>query len=318
MELDLKDKKIISELDMNARISHSELGKKTRLSKQVVKYRIEKLEKLKIIQGYNAVIDIKSLGDTIYVIYFKLIRLSSAKEKEWIKRLNSSDEIIALGKNVGLWDLTVVVKCKDNFELDQILRKITQGIDDKIKERLITNEIESTYFSMGLLIKSKNMEVSTPVKNERIKLDDKDVLIIKELTKNCQTSLLDLSLKIKLTPHAVRNRIKRLEEKNVILFYKTKTNYDLLGFLHFRVFLHIKNFDTELYQKLKNFLKNKGNIESISRYVGYADVDFRCYTKTLIELYELIFEIKNNFLEQIIEVNSVPIFNWKKINYYPK
>ena len=55
MELNLKDKKILTELEMNARITHSELGKKIRLSKQVVKYRIEKLEKEKYIQGVETV-----------------------------------------------------------------------------------------------------------------------------------------------------------------------------------------------------------------------------------------------------------------------
>ena len=75
MELDLKDKKILTELEMNARIPHSELGKRIGLSKQVIKYRIEKLEKGKYIQGYNALIDLERLGETIYVVYLKLIKL---------------------------------------------------------------------------------------------------------------------------------------------------------------------------------------------------------------------------------------------------
>ena len=39
-DLDLIDRKILAELDKNARISYSELGKKIRVAKETVKYRI--------------------------------------------------------------------------------------------------------------------------------------------------------------------------------------------------------------------------------------------------------------------------------------
>ena len=42
--LDLKDRKILYQLDLNARQSNAEIAKKTRLSKDAVGYRIKKLE----------------------------------------------------------------------------------------------------------------------------------------------------------------------------------------------------------------------------------------------------------------------------------
>ena len=42
-ELDLKDRKILYELDINSRQSNSEIAKKTGLSKQVIGLRIKKL-----------------------------------------------------------------------------------------------------------------------------------------------------------------------------------------------------------------------------------------------------------------------------------
>ena len=36
---DLKDRKILREIEMNGRINYASLGKKVRLSKQVVKYK---------------------------------------------------------------------------------------------------------------------------------------------------------------------------------------------------------------------------------------------------------------------------------------
>ena len=46
-KLNLKDKKLIYELDFNARIPLTQLAKKLGVSKQVLKYRLENLQKQK-------------------------------------------------------------------------------------------------------------------------------------------------------------------------------------------------------------------------------------------------------------------------------
>jgi Lrp/AsnC family transcriptional regulator, leucine-responsive regulatory protein len=317
MQLDLKDKKIISELDLNARMSFAEIGKKVRLSKQVVKYRIQKLESEKIIQGYNALVDISQLGQAFHLLYLKLIRISSQKEKEWIDKIDKDVNVVAVGKNAGHWDLTIVIRCSNSKELDEIIKKIILGKEANIKEKLITNEIKTSYFNPKLLFKGKDCEATTSDIQRNINLEEKDKKIISYLSDNCRISLLDLSEKIKLSPNGVKNKIKKLEEKKIIIGYKTKINYEKLGYLHFRVFLHLSKFTDELSEKIKSFLKSKENVESVSRYMGYADLEFRCYTKDMVGLYDLISEIKDTFLQNIIEIDSMPIFRWESIRYAP-
>lgn len=318
IKLDLKDKKILAELELNARISHSILAKKVGLSKQVVKYRIEKLEKEDIIQGYNALVDLNKLGYTIYLIYLKLIKISSDKEKSWMEEMNKNENVIAVGKNAGHWDMSVVLRCRNNHELDETLKEITGGKADKIKEKLITSEIESTYFNLKLLHKISDIALSTSSKQENIEIDENDSKLLQFLSENCRANLVDLAGKLKMSANGVKNRIKNLESKKIIIGYKTKINYEKLSYLHFRVFLHLNRFSNDIYEKIGHFLKNKGNVESISRYMGYADIDFRCYSSNILELYGLISEIKDTFLQDIIEVDSMPIFGWDKINYFGK
>jgi len=316
MDLDVKDKKILSALEMNARISDSELAKKVRLSKQVVKYRIERLKNQNIIQGYNAIVDLTKLQQTIYLAYLKLTNISSKNEKSLVQEIEKHKDVLSVGKNAGHWDLSIVMKGKDNQEFDKSFKKIFSGKADKIKEKLITSEIESTYLKTSLIYEGNNKEFSTSDKQQNVKIDEIDKKIISLLSENCQTTLLDLSEKVNLSPNAVKGRIKRLEQEKVIIGYKTKINYDALGFLHFRVFIHLKKYSDELYNSIKSFLREKGNVESVSRYFGYADVDFRCYSKSLEGFYSLISDLKDKFLNEIIEIDSMPIFAWEKIRYY--
>ena len=59
--LDLKDRKILYELDKNSRQSFADIAKKVRLSKEVVQYRVKRLQD----EGY-----INYFSPTLVVIQF--------------------------------------------------------------------------------------------------------------------------------------------------------------------------------------------------------------------------------------------------------
>ena len=62
IKLDLKDKKLLYELDMHARQPNSQLAKKVGLSKQAVQYRISRLQEKGIIKGFYPVINVPKLS----------------------------------------------------------------------------------------------------------------------------------------------------------------------------------------------------------------------------------------------------------------
>jgi Lrp/AsnC family leucine-responsive transcriptional regulator len=317
IKLDLKDRKILVEIEMNARISHASLAKKIGLSKQVIKYRIQRLEKEKIIQGYFAIIDVAKLGITPYIIYLQLDNLSSKEEEKWLEELEKNPLVNAVGKNLGDWDLTLVVSGKSVSEIDKKFRKITQGKTNKIKKKIITGQIESTYFTSKLLHNNQGKQATTDGSSE-VNINEKDEKIIEILAKNGRENLIKIAEKLNMSANGIKERIKRLEKEKLIVAYKTKINYEKLGFLHFRVFLNLKNMNHEFYQRWITFLKNKGIAESTGRFWGYADIDFRIHLKTMHEFYELKKEIKEKFSDNIVSIESMIIVEWESINYFPK
>ena len=68
-KLDLKDRKILYELDLNCRQSNTQIGKKVGLKKDVVSYRINNMEKEGIIKDYWTVIDTFKLGYNVFRVY---------------------------------------------------------------------------------------------------------------------------------------------------------------------------------------------------------------------------------------------------------
>ena len=76
VKLDLKDKKILYELDKNSRASLKEISKKTRVSKEVVFHRINRLIEEDVIIKFLTVPATYRLGLTGYKVYLRLINTS--------------------------------------------------------------------------------------------------------------------------------------------------------------------------------------------------------------------------------------------------
>ena len=81
--LDAKNLAILRILDQDVRSSFTEIGKRARLSKEVVQYRIKKLEEEKIITGYWTFI--KYLTGAVYKVLIKNRNLAGEKKKEFIE-----------------------------------------------------------------------------------------------------------------------------------------------------------------------------------------------------------------------------------------
>jgi len=68
-KLDLKDRKILHQLDLNCRQSNTQIGKKIGLKKDVVGYRIKRMEEGGVIKGYWTNIDSYKFGYEVYRYY---------------------------------------------------------------------------------------------------------------------------------------------------------------------------------------------------------------------------------------------------------
>ena len=93
-KLDLKNRKLLYELDCNSRQTVQQLAKRIGLSKDTVKYRINKLVKEGIIKSFNAIIDTGKLGFYSFRIFMKFYQLSPNKEKEILDFLLKNKNLV--------------------------------------------------------------------------------------------------------------------------------------------------------------------------------------------------------------------------------
>src|SRR3989338_1483202 len=318
-QLDLTDKKIIFALDFNARMPLSQLAKETGISKQVAKYRVENLVKRNIIMGFYTDINASKIGLEIYMVYFKFHHLTPEIEEKFVKHMTAQDSI---GVNIsvnGKWDYTIDLWAESIMHFKRLYQKIMKDYEKYVKSKQIVIQTDFYYTKPTPLLEVNSSERIVMTGDiEKTELDNHDKVILAELAKNCRISLHELGEKIELTPNAVKNRIKQMEKQKIILGYRVFINYQLLGYLHYRAFLHLENLTEETEKSMIDFLLSDNSVVSITKTIGYCELEFRAIVKNIHELYSLLDKFRRKYPDNFKECESIIYYKMHGAwNYYP-
>src|SRR3989338_6485913 len=119
VKIDKLDRRILFLLQKDARISFSQIGKNLHLSKQAIKNRVERLERLEVIKQYFALIDIYQMGYTYYRLDLRFQNIGNAREHEIINDILKLPKLLWLAELHGIWDIAAIF-----FPFQQLIRAI--------------------------------------------------------------------------------------------------------------------------------------------------------------------------------------------------
>jgi Lrp/AsnC family leucine-responsive transcriptional regulator len=106
---DLKDRKILYELDINSRQSFRSIGRKVCLSKDVVASRVKKFKEIGLINTFFTVIDSSKLGYISFRFYLVFQHTTPKIEKEIVDYFVKSNNILWVTLIKGKFNLTVAI-----------------------------------------------------------------------------------------------------------------------------------------------------------------------------------------------------------------
>jgi len=293
MKLDLKDKKILHELDKNARISFSEIAKRIRLSKNSVINRIKELEKEEIILGYNTLININSLGYTTYDIYLKFKNTNYEKEKEIINKAIQNKGIWLVAKVEGNINLSLLISTKTPEEFDIVWNRFYEEIKPYVELNRIAILLEYHHFQRKYLLDKQIDKTTIIARRENKEIDGTDEKILRILSANARTSLLEIAKKLKLTTKTVAARIKRLEKDEIILGYRINLNFRKIGYTYYKMMIDLNNLSIK--QRLYNHIRADKNVVYYDKFIGGKDFEFDLEMESFEKFLQFIDDLKKRF-----------------------
>jgi Lrp/AsnC family leucine-responsive transcriptional regulator len=310
-KLDIKDRKLLYELDLNSRRTLKELGKKVGLTKNSVMYRIENLKKQGTIKNFHTILNVGKLGYISFRLYLELQGVTKEKEKEIIEYLVSQKIITWIVSVEGEYDLALLLLVKEVKELTIFWNKLLEKYLNYMGKRSLAVMNSSHYFSRAYLLGLKQNDyeaefISEPEKE--VLVDEIDLRILEFLAPNADASIIELSQKTKLNPKTIISRIKKMEKNKIILGYKAVLDLASLGYQYYKIHFKLHNLKKEHMSELKSFIFINPNIIYRNEVLGGDDLDIEVQVKSDTELRELIELIKKDFGEII--------YDYAVLNYY--
>ncbi len=304
--MDLIDKKILNELINNSRNNISQISKKVRLSRENTTYRIKKLEEKGIIKEYIANINYKSVGFQQSSIFVEFSKITKEKEYELIRFLKQKEQISWIGLLMGKWNLTFDIFTRNDEEIDSFLMKFLNKFENNIENYIILKIKEARYF-FNKIVGNKTKKVFNNKKEKQsVEKDVKNILILKELNNNPKIKYTEIAEKLKLTPNAIKKRIKQLEENKIIEQYTVSINLHKFNLEWHGLQIKLTKPTKKTETKLKIHLQFEDKVIFYYQYykTGTYDFDVGIAVKNPSELRDFINKLREEFAEEIKIINK--------------
>ena len=316
--MDKIDKKILKELLENSRLPLSQIGKRVRLSRENVYYRIQNLIKQGIIRDFVASIDYTSLGFQQFVAFIEFDKIDKEKESQIIEYLKKEKSVSWIGVLSGNWSLTFDIFAKSNFELNDFIGKFFNYFEQNIGDYIILNLQESNYFFNKII--DESISIPSTKGKGNVKVDAIDLKILKKLNEDAKITYVDLSHDLNLSANAIKKRIQNLEKNKIILGYSISINHKHFGLEWQGLQIKLRRPAKELEDKLKSYLKINKKVIFYYHYnkTGVYDFDIGIIVKDSSELRDFINTLRKDFYDEIKISNSFLVLEEVSSHNLPK
>lgn len=298
LDIDNIDKRILFELERNARIPDVKLAKIVKKSKDAVRYRIRKLEKSGIIKGYKTWIDMTKLGYRAESIYLTLLNLPKRKE-QLIKEIINDKRTYWIGVAEGVWNIGITYFVKNNHELFEIKNHLLSKYDDLVIDMHVTSLVSVSVHEKIFLVKEKSSLITFTEDQENIDIDELSKKILGHLYRNSKANIVYIAEKCGTSIDVVRGRMRKMEKNGVIIRYTIDLDYRKIGYEFYKTFIYLKKYSKERINQIMSYAEKSDTIINIVKQIAPWDFEFILFTKN--------FQEYNNAISKFVEIFEIAI-----------
>lgn len=311
--MDKIDEKILKVLDAQPRIPVSSLARKVRISQQVADYRIKRLTTTGMITTMGTIINLKALGLEQYRIFFTFNARKEIKIRTVFDYLRQRRGIYWAARVGGRYDLLVVLFVKDFAEFDEFIDSFNSTFTGLIKDYKGCYGLDHVLYRHKFISDTEGV-MKYGYNDVRVSIDVIDIRILGEMKSNCRAHLLELGASAGVSYKTIGHRIKKLEEKNVILGYRIFIRSTERA--PFVVLFSFKNYSRSEEKRLLGFLGRDIGITQVVRLFGVWNLFVHVRMENLERLQEFIITVRDVFTI-IDEYEIIPVFEDIAINLFP-
>ncbi|HIH30689.1 TPA: Lrp/AsnC family transcriptional regulator [Candidatus Micrarchaeota archaeon] len=318
-KIDKTDGEILFQLDLDARQPNSSIAAKVRASKEVVGYRIRRMEEEGIIEGYYALVDMTRLGFQNARIFIKLKNSSPAEERETIDYFQKSSRCWWVNSISGSFtDMGIAFWVRDLNDFHSFKEELMNRFGDRIEfyRESYYSRIHvwrRNYLSSG---NEKPCYSLIPGNSLKIEYDMRDIRLLSALSQDARLPIVKLSQKVGLSVTATSYRLASLKKKGIILGFRPKISFPKTGHYWYKVEFRLG--DNRVKQKMLSYFGSHPNIvwayESIG---GGTELEMEMEVESHEKFREVADDLRSKFSAAIRTYNYYLWSAEHKIVFFP-
>jgi len=315
--VDTKEKKILYQLDLNARQSDASIGRKVGLSKYVVNHRIKKLLKNGIIRYFYTMVDASKLGFISCRLFIKFQYDNPEKEKEMVDFFMSKPYAWWIPTIEGQRDLAVIIWTQNTYQFYEIIREVLEKYKPFIKD--YNPGIYARFYQyrrayLASMEKDESKAILTCFEN-RADFDETDIKLLKVIAADARMPTVEIANQLNITPETVRNRINVLIKKKVIQGFRPALDLKKLGYRWYKLMLDLEDVSKKKY--ILRYAKIHPNIVYAYEVIGGWDLELELEVESYDKFKEIMHEIRHEFSDTIRYFDYFLVYEEHRILYMP-
>ncbi|MFH0971696.1 MAG: Lrp/AsnC family transcriptional regulator [Candidatus Micrarchaeota archaeon] len=315
-ELDHCDKKIISNIDINARLPVAQIAKKVRLSKETVNYKLKRILEGGYIESFYALINASKFGYRYYRVYMKFQNLNEKTEHQIVAFMKGEKSCVNLRITEGPFDIVFLTMHQNPEEL----RKFLDDFTDRFGSYLLQKSVNIVIATNKLNLKIFNNEERRKIRMFHGKPidffpDDVDLEIINMLSLNAREKLVNMEKRLKKDSRVISYRIKNLEKAGVIEGYAVELDFEKLGRKFLQVDVSLRKLS--LLPQVLEFFDRTDTCIYAFEILGKYDISLEIYPENDLHLRQIIEKFKQRFEGEYIDYDVSHIYREYILNPSP-
>ncbi|MBN2043353.1 MAG: Lrp/AsnC family transcriptional regulator [Candidatus Aenigmarchaeota archaeon] len=314
------EKRILSWLDRDSRISFRKIGKGIRKSEQNVSYTVNSLTNRGIIRNFYTMVDYSRFSILNFRVFFKINYITDKKFEEIEDYLSKEPHVMWLASCGGRYDLICTFGARNPSQFNKILKGIMAKFSRQIQNYDILTTIVLRIMERDYLGSKKEKRDVMIVGGDRepYELQEKDITLISEIADIARKSSVEISRKVGCNARTVLNRIKALEGMEVIRGFKTFIDFSETNYITKILLLRYHNISVEDEERLIKYLCNDPNVMRVTKTMGRWDLEVRIETEDERDFRKTVRKIREEFSEMIQFSETIPIYNEFRNTFFPR
>lgn len=318
MKLNDKEARILSCVELQADLPLAKIAKETRQQEHSIRYYLKNLEERGIIQR-APFINVEALGYQFFGIFFSLRSDSTSRATEITNRLMEAKQVVWLAELGGDYQYGVAISAKHINEVQSFLFELSKDFPEIFFEKSIACQFQMIRFPRLYLNPGGKQQTTFSVAGPYplADCDELDRKILSALAQHKPKSRRQLGQLIQVPLSTIDLRVKKLEEKKIIMGYVYQVDSSVYGMGSYTLLVYSKGLNKDFHDQLITFASQHPSIIALYACLGSWDYELNLEVSNNQEVVNISRQLTEQFPENISTIKVLSKFREIKFSYVP-